>query len=734
MGNEIKIPSIYPSQAFSGPRAAGGGGGGIFGGGVSNSFQREWSDFLLGFETLMANYEFNVASNQLYLIDALRVGSDATYIDIDGNAIRIRSSNYVPGINGSGFTLESGLLEVGNIACRGIFRTAVFQKDVISVVGGNLMVLPGDVLAADMVASDTDVGSNLAPTSTCTDPDDDQDVTTGWTPTSVDLTIDSIAGGNTGNCLEITRVSGITQAARSGSLAATVGKIYRLDVYVKSGTSGNETFVIYIRNEADSVTVGSFLGTSSAAWVKYTVIAESPYAALSIRLTKDSSTAGTMLFDDITLYEITTLTIEGNETFSVGDLLRIKDGADDEWMEVLLATSEPVYAIDRDKGTDYSPDDNPVWTKGATVVSYGPNSGAGAIHMTASEANAPYLQIFTHAGSPWDTLTPRVHIGNMNGVYGYSNDYYGIGIGDSTLSGNYLKYDSNSGTLTITGNITITGGSTNLDSIANGSTYGRVNLTAISAGNITLVSCVGDLDDVSNGSSYGRVNLTAISGGKIVLTGNGVTGSLSVTYTDADVTANENQNLSWLNGASGTLTISSTGSIAINAANALEIQAAGNILVKQGGDIVMEGGGSGNPSLIRFKDEAVSGELRFEQSGNSSNYWSIKKTSAGDSLKIDPVGGLTSPNLELGTNQNACGDVDVWSTTGFEVYLANTIYFRVNTSGVFLPNTGLHIGGTSNPGNDNLLVDGNMVAPNMPGANPGAGILWNDGGTIKMGT
>ena len=151
MGNEIKIPSIFPSQAFSGPRG-GDGGGGIFGGGAPSSFQKEWNTFLLGFETLMANYEFNVSSNQLYLIDALRVGSDATYIDIDGNAIRIRSSNYVSGVNGSGFTLESGLLEVGNIACRGIFRTAVFQKDVISVVGGNLVILPGDVLVTDMVA------------------------------------------------------------------------------------------------------------------------------------------------------------------------------------------------------------------------------------------------------------------------------------------------------------------------------------------------------------------------------------------------------------------------------------------------------------------------------------------------------------------------------------------------------------------------------------------------------
>ncbi len=301
MGNEIKIPSIFPSQAFSGPRGGGeGSGGGIFGGGVPSSFQKEWSNFLLGFETLMANYEFNTSSNQLYLIDALRVGSDATYIDIDGNAIRIRSSNYVSGVNGSGFTLESGLLEVGNIACRGIFRTAVFQKDVISVVGGNLVILPGDVLVTDMVASDTNVESNLAPTSTCTDPNDDQDVTTGWT--GGNCTLDSIAGGNTGNCLEVTKAGAAsTSWVFTAPLAVTTNKLYKLSVYVKSGTSGNENFVIYIRNGADSATIGATVGTSSGSWVQYSVVAEVP-GTVAIRLTKDSITVVTMLFDDVTLH------------------------------------------------------------------------------------------------------------------------------------------------------------------------------------------------------------------------------------------------------------------------------------------------------------------------------------------------------------------------------------------------------------------------------------------------
>jgi hypothetical protein len=75
-------------------------------------------------------------------------------ITLDSGNKRIFSTNYVSGISGAGFFLDSNLLEVGNIVARGLIRTAVFQKDVISTVGGNLMVLDGDVLNNDMTAND----------------------------------------------------------------------------------------------------------------------------------------------------------------------------------------------------------------------------------------------------------------------------------------------------------------------------------------------------------------------------------------------------------------------------------------------------------------------------------------------------------------------------------------------------------------------------------------------------
>ena len=216
----------------------------------------------------------------------------ASSLILDAGNQKIESTNYVSGYAGSGFHLDANLLEVGNIACRGLIRTSVFQKDVISTVGGNLMVLDGDVLATDMTASDS-----------------------------------------------------------------------------------------------------------------------------------------------------STMTTKATTTFAVGDILRIKDGVDDEWFTVSNIASAPTYAVTRDRASAYGANANPAWSKGATIVNYG-QSGDGGLYMTASESNAPYLSVFTHAGSPWDTITTRLRIGNLNGYLGCYTDLYGIGIGDDD---DYLKYEPTNG-------------------------------------------------------------------------------------------------------------------------------------------------------------------------------------------------------------------------------------------------------------------------------------------------
>lgn len=322
----------------------------------------------------------------------IRVGpTNAEYILIDGGNVLIQSSNYVSGVAGAGFFLDEELLETQNIAARGIIRTAVFQKDVVSAVGGNLMLRPADVLYEDF--SEEDVGG----------------------------------------------VGALLLETDAGMLLEDGGKAL--------GETGG----------------GSYL------------------------------------------------TIEGNETFSVGNILRIKDGLDDEWMEVTNIDDAPQYIVTRDKAEDYAENENPEWTKGATVVNYGV-SGDGGVYMTASESNAPYLSIWTHAGSPWDTITTHLRLGNLNGFLGYSSDLYGIAIGSTNK---YLKYDPTNH-LRIQGNITVTGDN-GFVKIYDGDPTERVRL-----GNLNgFLGYSSDLYGIAIGETNKSLTYDPTNG--LVITGPGIT-------------------------------------------------------------------------------------------------------------------------------------------------------------------------------------------------------------------
>jgi hypothetical protein len=239
-----------------------------------------------------------VISSSEILLDAnnklIRVGknlsSSDVFILIDGQSASIRSSDYVSGTTGNGFLISSNLIESGNVAIRGTIRSAVFQKNVTSSVGGDLMVINSDVLDEDM----------------------------------------------------------------------------------------------------------------------------------------------TPLNDS-------TIKIKGSSTFQLNDILRIKTDTNDEWFKVTSIDSAPIYEVLRDRALFYPSDLKPAWPKGSTVVSYGQN-GAGGVFMTASETNAPYLSIFTHGGSPWDTTSTKVRLGNLNGLTNpvdgsILNNIYGLWTDNAYLSG-----------------------------------------------------------------------------------------------------------------------------------------------------------------------------------------------------------------------------------------------------------------------------------------------------------
>lgn len=394
-------------------------------------------------DTVLRSATTDAASN-IFIDSAnglIRAGiTTGDYLTLDGANLRLRSSNYVSGPNGAGFTLEPDLLEVGNIAARGIIRTAVFEKDVISAVGGSFAVIDSDKLNVDMTALDA-----------------------------------------------------------------------------------------------------------------------------------------------------STLTISGNTTFAVGDILRIKDGVDDEWFEVTNIGSAPTYTVTRDKAAAYAANTNPAWANGASVVNY-QQSGDGLIYMTASESNAPYLAVLTHAGSPWSALTTRLRLGNLNGYLGYVADIYGLGVGSSSAGEANITIEPTNGIRMRSGTTTLfqidmSGGATIAGwNIVDGYIYNLQSGTPTSSPNDGIVLASGNEALIVYEDTAKRVEVGYLSAGVYGLKGYATDGSTVIfEFSDAQqVIAGwsfTNQQLS-----SGSVTINgSTERILLGAATA-PLTGIGGFIGKDGSD------------------------------------------------------------------------------------------------------------------------------------------------------
>ena len=139
----------------------------------------------------------------------------------------------------------------------------------------------------------------------------------------------------------------------------------------------------------------------------------------------------------------TSLVTDGDVLFEAGDIIWLKEGNNQEYMTIASVTNSSNYTVTRESGGTAI-----AWQSGVALVNLG-QSGDGGIYLTASESDAPYLSIFTHDGSPWNGLSTKLRLGNLNGFLGYSSDLYGIAIGETNK---YLKYDSTNG-LRVRGNI-----------------------------------------------------------------------------------------------------------------------------------------------------------------------------------------------------------------------------------------------------------------------------------------
>jgi hypothetical protein len=402
----------------------------------------------------------------------IRLGpTSGNYIILDGANLRIRSSNYSAGV--AGFNIEPGLVEAENILARGSLRGATFKYDVISAVGGQLMVANADVIATDMTALDA---STMTIKGDVVFQNNDILLIRAVTASGIEEEylrvtnselVDSYSEANSGGHFSLYSTQ-ITRVAQSFTVtnASTLGSA-KFYIFKAGSPTGNAVVKLYAHSGVygtSSEPTGAALATSDNLDVStltgsyqlktFTFSGANQYAlqaatkyVISIEFTGGDGSNYVGVGTDST-----SPTHSGN-TVTYNGAYTIWAGVDTPFY-VLRSATVNTYTVTRDLAGAYSADNNPVWKAGTPVTVIGSSDGAtaysgGYLRLLGAGANAPHYSVFKRTGVAYNAVTEYCRLGNLNGFLDYVSEEYGLAIGESTK---YLKYDPTNG-LRIAGQI-----------------------------------------------------------------------------------------------------------------------------------------------------------------------------------------------------------------------------------------------------------------------------------------
>lgn len=130
----------------------------------------------------------------------------------------------------------------------------------------------------------------------------------------------------------------------------------------------------------------------------------------------------------------TTITVE-DSVFTMSEIVVIKSGSDQEYMEITNTTNAPTYSVSRYLN-GASGETNPSWNKGTAIVSTG-KTNTGYISLDAASNYSPFIDIVLRNSSTYDDITTKARLGNLSGI---TDDLYGILSGYGLYSDNvYLR-------------------------------------------------------------------------------------------------------------------------------------------------------------------------------------------------------------------------------------------------------------------------------------------------------
>lgn len=370
----------------------------------------------------LSDNEYSIAGwyfdkDKLYNSTGLLIDSSTGRIELGGINIdsvdkSIETTDYVSGPLGKGWRIDTEKAEFQNIYARGKLSCVVFEKDVLSSVGGKVFITNSDLLDKDMSSSGT---PNLC---------------TSWTNLSYDTfastggNIDSAitAAGNDYAYSVLSLISGHTYIVDINLILS--GQSPRVSTGILSGDGGGAYDLpqTHLINGSNTLKF-DYTGTGNYLWIGNDPGEESNYSAVCY------------------VCEEALLTIKNDTTFADDEILQISDGVDDEYLRVVITTDAPEYTVIRDLASSY-PAGKPLWKTGTAVVSRSA-IGGGHIVLDASTPDMnPVIQIFKRTSNEWGGVQELLRIGNLYSFLGYTSQLFGIAIGDDT---GYFKYDATNG-------------------------------------------------------------------------------------------------------------------------------------------------------------------------------------------------------------------------------------------------------------------------------------------------
>lgn len=220
----------------------------------------------------------------------------------------------------------------------------------------------------------------------------------------------------------------------------TVGNTW-IGTTTTSFTSNNKNAKAYILKNGDAF----FQNAEINGVIKTVVFEKDVISAVGGQLLVANAD---ILDTAMTALDASTLTIKGETTFAVNDILHMKDGTNDEYLRVTNIGSAPTYTVTRDLAGAYTADNNPAWPAGTAVVVEGKSDGAstysgGFLKLLGAGTNSPKYSVVKRTGVAYNALTEYAVLGNLNGVLDYVAEEYGMVVGTEELG--FMAFDPTNG-------------------------------------------------------------------------------------------------------------------------------------------------------------------------------------------------------------------------------------------------------------------------------------------------